>query len=356
MRTPATALPVSLRLGQIPAMLNAELADHPVYDGFELQRFDDPERGTGLLAFLTRREDGAVDYYPQRGLRLDRGTYAIGGGIRSWTETDFDRARLEVDAAGTVAQVRFTDVDGRLVEIDVDDRAAGPRHPARLLAPVGADVRRPASLMLVWMPEFDLLRAVPGRDPVVRIGGRDAATGRLPARRLHRRHLVKTSGRLWVLELNRDGDDPASAGGPGEAVHAAGTDDLRAVRRTVDGHTARVEFRPPLPDPEALADGARATGAWRVGVDDAVLTGGTWSVTATGSRVEIDLEVTQRWRPRGLPWLMRLVTTAVPVFRTWPTTYAWHAAIPRDDRAPVTAAWRRTGSGGGAGYRRATGG
>ncbi|NNU26978.1 hypothetical protein [Isoptericola sediminis] len=353
MTTPHAAVPISLRLGQVPAMLNAELADHPVYDGFELQRFDDPEHGSGILAFLTRRADGTVDYAVQRGLRLDRARYGIGGGIRSWREIDFDRDRLEVSDAGTVAQVRFADADGHVVEIDVDDRAAGPRRPAALLAPLGAAIRQPASLMLVWMPSFDLLRAVPGHDPVVRIGGRDVATGRLPAGRLHGRLLVKTSGRLWVLELNRDGDPPAVAGGPGEAAPTTDGDALRGVRATADGHAARVLFRPPLPDPGELADGDARHGAWRVLLDDALLTGGTWSVEVVDGRAEVELAVTRRWRPRRLPGLMRLVTTALPVFRTWPTTYAWHASVPLDG-GPATTAWRRTGTAGAAAYRRAT--
>ena len=97
--------PFEVRVERIAAFLNAELPDHPVYDGFELQWFDDPRHGTGMLAFLSRRADRRVDYYQQRGLNLDRSGYQLGGGTRSWTEIDFDVARLAVDDAAAFGAV-----------------------------------------------------------------------------------------------------------------------------------------------------------------------------------------------------------------------------------------------------------
>ena len=52
-------------------MLNFEIAEHPVYDSLELQWYDDTARGTGMLALLNRCDTHLVDYYRQRGLRLD---------------------------------------------------------------------------------------------------------------------------------------------------------------------------------------------------------------------------------------------------------------------------------------------
>jgi hypothetical protein len=73
-------LPV-LRTGLIRAMLNFEIAEHPVYDGLELQWYDEATRGTGMLALLNRRDTRLVDCYPQRSLRLDPADYQIG---RKW--------------------------------------------------------------------------------------------------------------------------------------------------------------------------------------------------------------------------------------------------------------------------------
>lgn len=334
---------LTLQMDSVTAMLNCEFTDHPVYDGLELQWFDDARHGTGMLVFLSRRSDRSVDYYLAPGLALDRANYRLGGGSGSWTPTDFDLAHLQVHPDGVVAHVRFTDVDGRLIEVDVDDRDGRPRRPAGLLAPVGAGISDPDSLLLVWMPAFDLVRTS-GRAQF-RIDGQAAATGRLPAARLHRRLLVKYAAPLVTASLARTYDGPL--------------DGLPGVRSTapaaeLDGHTARVELDPGMPDPTGLASGVSATGAWWVMIDDVRLTGGKWSMMRDGEQVTVELDVTERWRPGRLPALMRVVTTLVPVFRRWPTTYRWRGQVTLGTRPWVRGHWERTGTGGGEEYQRRT--
>ena len=346
--------PLSLRLSLLACLLNFELADHPVYDGGELQWFEDEQHGTGLLAFLSRREDRRVDYYQQPGLRLDRAGYQIGGGTGTWTECDFDVARLEVAADGVDAEVRFRDVDGRLVEIRVDDRDGRPRRRGGLLAPVGAGIEHPNSLLLVWMPGFDLVR-VTDTPPVIRVDGRDAATGRLPGRRLHRRHLVKYAAPVLTVEVNRAHSGPVSAAHTGERLEVASDGRLNALETEHGGHRALLTLEPGLPPVGTLSEGTAQNGRWRVAVDGALLTGGTWSASGDGSTAQLALDVDQRWRPGRLPWLMRLVTTVVPVFRRWPTTYRWRCEVGLEEPPTMTSYWQRTASGGGDSYRRATG-
>ncbi len=346
--------PFSLRIDELSAMLNFELVDHPVYDGGELQWFDDEVHGTGMLAFLSRREDRRVDYYLQAGLHVDRGGYEIGGGIGSWTEIDFDAARLVVTPDGVHAEAAFTDRDGRSVEVRVDDRDGRRRRPGGLLAPVSATIERPVSLLLVWMPRFDLLRTT-GARPVIRIDGSDVETGRLPGVRLHRRHLVKYASPVVTIELNRapDGAPPVEASGSQVELDRAGA--VREVSAQFAGHRSRLRFDPAVPDLARLADGSTSTGRWHVEVDRTRLTGGTWSTARTGDTVALGLDVDERWKPGRLPWLMRLVTTVVPVFRRWPTTYRWRAALHLGLRPTLSSRWERTGGERGHDYRRATG-
>ena len=51
--------PFDLTVDVIDRLLNFEIADDPVYSGLEMQAFDGPEYGTGVLAFLTRRDEAA---------------------------------------------------------------------------------------------------------------------------------------------------------------------------------------------------------------------------------------------------------------------------------------------------------
>ena len=63
--------PFDLQLWDVDRMLNFEIADDPCYEGLELQVFDDPVNGRGMIVMLKRRQDGRLDIYRQPGLALD---------------------------------------------------------------------------------------------------------------------------------------------------------------------------------------------------------------------------------------------------------------------------------------------
>lgn len=338
-------IPLSLRLDHIAAMLNAELTDHPVYDGFELQWFDDDRHGTGMLAFLSRREDRRVDYYKQEGLTIDPSGYDIGGGTRSWSVIDFDTARLMVADDGVDAEVRFRDVDGRDVHIRVNDRDGRVRRRGGLLAPVGAAIEHPSSLLLVWMPVFDLVRHGDSV-PLVEIDGIDARTGALPGARLHRHHLIKYAAPVLALQVNPSSEAAAAP------CDIENVDDVLSIRTSDAGHEARLVLTPRLPN-LAPDDIPESSGRWHVGIDGVRLTGGVWRCRGTHTGAQVMLDVDERWRPGRLPWLMRAVTTVIPVFRRWPTTYRWVCDI-LGPPAVVKGRWQRTGAGGAESYMRAT--
>lgn len=356
------ACPFDVHVGRVAAFVNGELPDHPVYEGFELQWFDDPTHGTGMLAFLQRRDDARVDYYVQPGLRLDRTTYVLGGGTGAWVEHDFEVARLEVGFTGVDAEARFTDVDGRLIELRFDDRASGTNQRGVLLAPVSDGIERPTSLMLVYVHGFDLLHRVEP-EPVVRIDGQPVSTGALPGRLLHRRHLVKYGAPLTVATICR----ARTVATPLPAIDPSAPGDVRldtdgrrivSVSSRQDGGAATLVFAPPFPDLTVLEVGHLRTGTWHVDVDDVTITGGTWhALRRPGDRVDLGLDVTERWQPpAGLPLLIRLVTRVVPIFRRWPTSYRWRAEVALGDEPTMTSRWQRTEPSRGETYRRLTAG
>ncbi|MTV24124.1 hypothetical protein FTX61_01620 [Nitriliruptoraceae bacterium ZYF776] len=351
----STVVPFHVEVERFAAFLNAELPDHPIYDGFELQWFDDPRHGTGMLVFLSRRSDRRIDYYHDPGLRLTRTNYVIGAGTNSWNPTTFEVARLRVGADGVDAEVVFTDRDGRRIELLVDDRAAGPRRPGVLLAPIGAAIEQPRSLLLVLVHGFDLVRRTDTRSRV-RIDGADVTTGRLPLAALHRRELVKYGGPVTVATLcPDDGTDRAPRlAAPGTRR----TPDGRAIvglRDDGDGARAELRFTPPLPVPDALPEDRTVVGHLEVRVDDLRVTGGRWRLRRRGEEVAVHLDVTDRWPlPVGQPPLVAAVTRLVPVFRRWPTTYRWRARLSLGATPRLRGRWERTGGGGGGTYRALT--
>ena len=129
---------------------------------------------------------------------------------------------------------------------------------------------------------------------------------------------------------------------------------IEAIVAEQGGHRARVVLDPALPDLRELPDGAVEKGHWHVVVDGARLTGGAWSAERSGDQVRLGLDVTERWRPGRLPWLMRVVTTVVPVFRRWPTTYRWRAVVQLGSAPTLSSGWERVASSGAQRYRRWT--
>jgi hypothetical protein len=199
------------------------------------------------------------------------------------------------------------------------------------------------------MPHFDLLHRT-GTDPMIRIDGRVAAIGRLPAGWLHRRHLVKVASDLVVIRLNPARDGLLDEDGLSRDDGLAG-----AVART-GTHVARLVLEPPIPHPVQLADGAAMAGTWRLAVDDVPsLVSGTWSATRSGQAVDLAMESTAPWRPGPLPLLMRLVTRIVPVFRAWPRTYRWQARVVLGNRPTIVSRWERTSTARAESYERAMG-
>lgn len=112
------------------------------------------------------------------------------------------------------------------------------------------------------------------------------------------------------------------------------------MEKSAGAHTARLEFTAPLPALETVPDRATVRGRWTIMIDGHRLTGGPWFAERDAEGATVGLDVTEPWKPpRNVPLLIRLVTTVVPVFRKWPTTYRWRATNTRDGRREV--GWRR---------------
>jgi hypothetical protein len=317
-------------------MLNLEIADDPFYRGLEMQGFDDPRHGRGVVVFFDRRADRKIDVYYESGVRPDPKMYAIGGGLGELVETEFDVARLSVAADGIDAEARFVDIEGRAIELRISDRPRKPRRWATLLAPGGAAIADPQSLPLWWMSRFDLLRRTRSR-LVVRIDGRDAKPGRLPVEWLTRRRLIKVASDILLVDLNPVGDERGRV----STELLASDEGLEKIAASVPEHHVVVRFDPPLPDPaeESIGEG----GSWDLSIDSQPVVGGIWSASHHGHDVQVGIDVTRGWKPRGLPILMKIVTRVLPLFRTWPTTYRWRGTLRLGDTPNVAGRWERVG-------------
>jgi hypothetical protein len=237
-----------------------------------------------------------------------------------------------------------------MIEVRVGDRTRRPRRTAEFLAPMGAAITNPRSLPLVWMSRFDLLRRT-GDPPVVRIDGRQASPGRLPAEWLLRRRLIKVASELCVVSVNPVDDDPKRpTGDAADGEVLAGPSGVQMIAATRGTHRAVLRFDPPFPDLASPVSGA-STGTWHLAIDASPVVAGKWNASRVDGEVRLGFDVTEGWRPTGLPLLMKVVTRVAPVFRRWPTTYRWTATITLNHPPSMTARWERIGTERGESYR-----
>jgi hypothetical protein len=349
--------PLDLQVWAVDRMLNFEITDDPHYEGLELQVFDDPVHGRGMIVLLKRSHDGRFDVYRQPGLVLDPAYVQVGGELGEWRQASIEPARFEIGACGIDVDVRLSDLAGRDIRVRIDDRDGRRRHPGTLLAPVGSTIEHPVSLPLFLMSGCDLVRKTgPAFD--LRIGGRRVTTGRLPGGWPHRRRLVKYTAAPTAVVLNPAGDGPVDAVDPrtpGNVRFDGMSNRIESLQARTAGHCAGLVLEPAFPDIARLRPDVLATGDWRLAIDDnPAVVGGTWTVERRQDHVHVFLDVTRGWRPRGQPPLMAAVTRVAPVFRKWPTTYCWSATITLGDPPLLSSRWERKSSQRDQSYRRLT--
>jgi hypothetical protein len=345
---PDSFCPFSLRIECLDRMLNFEIVDHPVYSGLEIQGHEGKDdvfnnNSHGILVFLQRRGTNTTDVYLEKTLHLEETTkkmFSLGSGLGNWKEQhDFEMAELHVSAEnGVHAEVLFHDVDGRHVYVKIDDETPFSPHRRNIchgfLAPVGAGIENPSALPLIYMKEFDMLTRK-GTPPIIAIDGETATIGSIPFERCLSKRLIKVAKDLVVVSMNPDmeGDSEARTLKTTNTLHLDEDGNLTSITTHRNNHCVCMTFDTPFPHvSESLTGGSdHKNGGWSIGIDeDARLVSGTWTTQRicqerdhNHDNLQIELDVTKGWSPEGLPWLIKIVTTLVPVFRIWPESYRW---------------------------------
>lgn len=104
-------LPIRLGIDSMEKLLVASFKGDPEFEGLEPQVFDDPVNGKGMRV-LRYRKDRKVDVYWQRGVHVDRNTFAVGAGIGDFTETTIEPARLSITEHIVDFHIAFIDSQG----------------------------------------------------------------------------------------------------------------------------------------------------------------------------------------------------------------------------------------------------
>lgn len=328
-------LPVALELSPIRQLLIVDLTDDPIYATLEPQVLETAEgSGTLLLAY---RHDGRVEVYAPPGLEVDATGYdGLGDGLDQVHRAPFEQGRFEVTDDGLQLDIAFTSPTGRRFDLHLHEHLRGPRDRIELLAPVGGSFENPAFFPFLWLPRMSFV-PIRGTQVDLRIDGETRSIARLPVPIGGRRCLMaRYDVDVLVCLLN-----PASVGTPGrspvrdrrvsatpdvEVVEVAGGHGVASLRVGRGRHTCAARFEPPMPDARAVADGASLTGAVLLQADGRTELRAQYRVTRAGDRVQLTMAGFGPWRTRTRRPLLA-VLFRLPLFRRWPTTYRWDAAV-----------------------------
>jgi hypothetical protein len=328
-------------------LLVASFKGDPEFEMIEPQIFDDPANGKGMRV-LRHRKNQKVDVYWQPGVKTDRSTISIGGGINDFQEVSIEPARFEITDRGIDLHLAFTDAQKRTVEFKILENTIVSNH-FPLLAPVGKDIDNPLRLFLVYMHEFDFVRKK-GTEVLARIGDRELLPASFPILRNYKKVMLMRYSAVPVIgTINPPMNMPIvfETTGPGSIV-------VDGMRVSVDEHyrvkkidvgqgrrTTQVDFLPGFPNLLDLSEGTTEEGRWTFRISDTVITGGTYNLMRRVDSVGVEIDVTENWKPSGLPLSFEIFTQLVRSFRNWPTTYKWRGIVRLNDALSMDGAWIR---------------
>jgi len=343
------ALPIRIGIDPMERLLVASFKGDPEFEMIEPQIFDDPVNGKGMRV-LRYRKDQKVDVYWQPGVKTDRSTISIGGGIGDFQEVTIEPARFEVSDRGIDLHLVFTDVQKRRVEFKIlENTLVNNRFP--LLAPVGKDIKNPLRLFLVYMHEFDFVRKR-GTEVLARIGDRELVPASFPILRDYKKVMLMRYSAVPVIgTINPPMDMPVvfEVTGPGN-VEVDGmrvsVDEYGKTTQITVGQELRkvqVDFVPGFPNALDLAEGTTEEGRWTFRISDAAITGGSYNLLRNGDSVAVEIDLTEQWKPSDLPLSFEIFTQLVRSFRSWPTTYKWRGIVRLNDTLTMDGTWIRKG-------------
>jgi len=323
-------------------LVNIENDPDSIYVGFEPQVFDDEVTGAGMLV-IAWRHDGKVDVYHQSSLSPDPDGYDIAGqGLKSMVARDMNGAFLEINEQGARAAVSFEDIEGRFIELKLEEESTRARKPFGLLAPMGLAAENPSAMPLILLHDFYFVRRN-NTELSLKINGRDHIPDNLPlpvdfSRMSFARYcpdpLIATLNPAFdgILETIPLTEEITFQHGQHSIEVSMNLDvpEIRKISRNHGHHSISLAFDPAFPNLKAFT-GESAEGMFEISGD--VTTGfirGEYRAARSGDTLTIEMIPSGGWIPNESKLSLRFLYTVEPMFRQWPTTYRWMAELEND--------------------------
>lgn len=333
-----------LRLSAPLRLMLLSLADDPVYGDLEVQWVRDEHGAEGAVIIAVKSDTATVDVLVQSHLSLTRRDYEVAAGVDSFSRVPFSTARFEVTPQGAQVALGVVLPDGRPLRLDVTEARPRPRPVVRMLAPAGQSMTDPRFFPFFWMDDIWFLRWQ-GATVEVSVGGRRARVVRLGAPWRLVRYATYPLTALFcerhdgaLLEVP---DAPGDHELYGCTAHVADGPRLMGLSVQRDARRLEVTFDPGVPD---LRSATHQPTSGRLGfwADHRRQLAGSYWLRRTHSGIDLGISIDQPWDVGEQPRAAGLAFRALPVFRTWPTTFAWTGRVDLDGPEPILRSrWRR---------------
>jgi hypothetical protein len=267
-----------------------------------------------------------------------------------------------VTPRGLHAAFSFEDMLGRMVEVFIQENRAKPPKTMNILAPLGSGSVNPPSMPVILLYKFGFVRQS-GTQFIVRIGGKQHKPDRFPMPILGEWvYFTRYSASPVIIAWNPKYKGPMTM----IPVNAAervyhnkneytlfdnyGHTEIACIRPSsaenpsLKTNTVELRFSPPFPDLACLIDKAQVDGNFVFeGGETLGQLSGVYSVHRQGSSVAIRIHPSGGWQPREPRFSVRMIFTLASVFRYWPKTYEWNAALTYDSTGGMQqiSHWRR---------------
>lgn len=320
-------------------LINFEKDPDRLYVGFEPQVFDDPVYGKGMLV-IGWRNDGKVDVYHDPGLIIRPEKYDIAGkGLAHQVQREMKNNFFRISEKGVQANIRFKDLQGRDVTLQIEEESSQKRYPFSLLAPMGDAAENPSSLPLVLLHDFYFVRR--HKTSIhIQINGRIHKPDKLP---------FPIDGQF--VYFTRYCPDPTIAtinpafegklsmavirgkkAQMGELQMEVDNKNLnrhiKSISRNYKDRRVCLTFDPPFPDLFGLENNETVNGCFSITEDPAVgMIKGNYILEKTAEGIKIEMVPVNGWIPSEKKFSLKVLYRIARIFKKWPTSYRWIANI-----------------------------
>ncbi|WP_147804193.1 hypothetical protein [Alkalicoccus halolimnae] len=315
------------------ALVNFEKNPDEYYMGLELQYLNDKEYGGGYRIIAYRR-DQYVDVYDDLTLvNPDAETFNVAGkGLKHYRQMPIQGTVFTKKKGNAHIAFKFTDLYGRRIKVNIKEKSTRSSKGLTLLAPVGTSSEKPTYLPLFFLYDFDFIRR-PLTAVEVKIAGKTIELDPFPfpmpkegQRRYYTRFTLDSlivefawseRRRLEVCEVDEGGIVRQNA------FHYTYKDKrLTKIDLQKSRHPLQIHFFEGLPDLQALPEGEREAGTFRIRAEEkAGEIRGSWSASREGNLLRLELEPKEGWIPVPDTFLTKFVFNKKSLFRSWVKTY-----------------------------------